>query len=628
MKRFADLFAELDATTSTSAKVTALQRYLDAANDADAAWAVYFLSGGKPRQLIKTAQLRALAEEASGLPAWLFDASYQAVGDLAETIALVLPAPASAGGLAISLSDWMEQRLLPLRGQGDDAVAVALRAWWRELDATGRFLLVKLVGGGFRVGVSKLLVQRAIAQHAGLDAKQVAARMMGLTDGKRLPTAVQYRALLAPADASGDDCAAREPSQPYPFFLASPLGMEASDDLLDMEVTSTSVAQAMQARLGPASDWLAEWKFDGIRGQIVKRAGQVWVWSRGEELMSDRFPELQALAQRWPDGTVVDGEILVWHDEDDAPSLPGSDRPGRPAPFALLQQRIGRKTLNAKVLADVPVSFMAYDLLEADARDLRSAPQMERRARLEALAADMNTAIGLRLWLSPHIESSDWSVLAEQRLKARDLGVEGLMLKHRHSTYGTGRQKRWAGPGTDSDGGVLAWWKWKIDPLNIDGVLIYAQAGHGRRASVYTDYTFAVWNRAPVSVEEARAVVEAIARREPAVPGALQLVAFTKAYSGLTDEEFKAVDAVIRQHTLEKFGPVRSVRPTMVFELAFEGIARSTRHKSGVALRFPRMQRIRHDKPLHEASTLQDLESLLTEQVIDSPNSPERPTSP
>ncbi|MDM7941172.1 MAG: ATP-dependent DNA ligase [Hydrogenophaga sp.] len=611
MKRFAELFAELDATTATSAKVTGLQRYLSTVDDADAAWAVYFLSGGKPRQLIRTAQLRALAEEASGLPAWLFEASYQAVGDLAETIALVLPAPASAEGLAVSLSEWMEQRLLPLRGQGDDVVAAALRAWWRELDATGRFLLVKLVGGGFRVGVSKLLVQRAIGQHAGIDAKQVAARMMGFTDGKRLPTAAQYRAMLAPTEAPGCGHAGREPSQPYPFFLASPLGMEAGEDLLDMEVASTGIAQVMQARLGEAGDWLAEWKFDGIRGQIVKRAGQVWVWSRGEELMSERFPELQALAQRWPDGTVVDGEILVWLDDASTSALPGSDRPGRPAPFALLQQRIGRKTLNAKVLAAAPVSFMAYDLLELDGQDCRERPQTQRRAGLQTLAATVNAAAGPRLWLSPCLESDNWSGLAAQRSKARGLGVEGLMLKHRSSTYGTGRQKRWAGPGAPADGAVLAWWKWKIDPLTIDGVLIYAQAGHGRRASVYTDYTFAVWSRVPASAGEAQAVVDAITRREPAVPGALQLVAFTKAYSGLTDAEFKSVDAVIRQHTLEKFGPVRSVRPTLVFELAFEGIARSTRHKSGVALRFPRMQRIRHDKPLHEASTLQDLEHLL-----------------
>jgi DNA ligase-1 len=593
MKRFAALFAELDATTATSAKVVALQRYLAEVDDADAAWAVYFLSGGKPRQLIKTAQLRALAIEVAGLSEWLFEACYQTVGDLAETIALVLPAARDGEGMHTPLSEWMEERLLPLRGQDDGAVAQALRGWWQELDPTGRFLLIKLVGGGFRVGVSKLLVQRALAAHAGIDAKQVAARMMGFTDSKRLPTAAMYRALIAADHATGDGAhTGREPSQPYPFFLAHALDAEAAAGLQVQSV---------------ASDWLAEWKFDGIRGQIVKRAGQVWVWSRGEELMSERFPELQALAQRWPDGTVVDGEILVWLDTaEGAPRLPGSERPGGPAPFALLQQRIGRKTLGAKVLADAPVSFMAYDLLEADGEDLRHTPQHRRRARLEALAHALDGAPGPRLWLSPALVAEDWPALAAQRARARELGVEGLMLKHRLGAYGTGRQKR-GGDGAP----VLAWWKWKIDALTIDGVLIYAQAGHGRRASVYTDYTFAVWNRAPVDAAEAQAVVEAIAQRRPPDPDGLQLVAFTKAYSGLTDEEFKAVDAVIRQHTLEKFGPVRSVRPTMVFELAFEGIARSTRHKSGVALRFPRMHRIRHDKPLHEANTLQDLERLL-----------------
>jgi DNA ligase-1 len=578
-------------------------------DDADAAWAVYFLAGGKPRQLIRTAQLRAQAIAVSGLPEWLFEASYQAVGDLAETIALVLPLPPPAEGQQTRLSEWMEERLLPLRGQGDEAVAQALGAWWRELDAAGRFLLVKLVGGGFRVGVSKLLVQRAIAAHAGLDAKLVAARMMGYTDSKRPPTPALYRALVAPAETRGEAQGARDPSQPYPFFLASPLSADAGDDLLSMEIASAGTAQTMEARLGPASDWLAEWKFDGIRGQIVKRVGQVWVWSRGEELMSERFPELQALAQRWPDGTVLDGEILVWDDRAAAPRLPGSERPGGPAPFALLQQRIGRKTLGPKVLAEAPVGFMAYDLLEAGHEDLRQVPQHERRRRLEALADTLNATPGPRLWLSPRIPADDWATLARWRAQARALDVEGLMLKHRESAYGTGRQKRGDGQG------LLAWWKWKIDPLTIDGVLIYAQAGHGRRASVYTDYTFAVWNRPPVDAAEAQSVVEAIAQRRPADPEGLQLVAFTKAYSGLTDEEFKAVDAVIRRNTLEKFGPVRSVRPTLVFELAFEGIARSARHKSGVALRFPRMQRIRDDKPLHEANTLQDLEQLLASKA-------------
>ena len=582
MKDFADLYAELDGTTSTQAKVAALVRHFGRVAPADAAWAAYFLSGGKPRQLIRTAQLKALATDAAGLPEWLFDASYQAVGDLAETIALVLPPSASTEGETLGLADWMAQRLLPLRGQDEAVVATQLRAWWRELGPLSRFLLIKLVGGGFRVGVSKLLVQRAVAEHAGLDPKRVAARMMGYTDGRRLPQAEDWQRITAPADAEGPAGQAdAAPSQPYPFFLAQPL----QDDPATV--------------LGTAADWQAEWKFDGIRGQIVRRAGQVWVWSRGEELMTDRFPELQALAAGWPEGTVVDGEIVVW--DETLPPLPDIDRPGRPAGFAPLQQRIGRQKLTAAVLAKAPVGFVAYDLLEQGGVDLRDQALAQRRAALEALAATASP----RLWLSPLQDAADWTTLARRREQSRDLGVEGLMLKHRDSTYGVGRHKQ-----VDGDQ-ALGWWKWKIDPLTVDGVLIYAQAGHGRRASVYTDYTFAVWNRRPRDAAEAQAVVEAIAARQPPDPQGLQLVAFTKAYSGLTDEVFKAVDAVIRKTTLEKFGPVRSVRPTLVFELAFEGIARSSRHKSGVALRFPRMLRLRTDKPLHEAGTLPELESLL-----------------
>lgn len=582
MKDFADLYAELDATTSTQAKVAALVRHFGRVGAADAAWAAYFLSGGKPRQLIRTAQLKALATDAAGLPDWLFEASYQAVGDLAETIALVLPPPDAEAGEALGLADWMSQRLLPLRGQDETLVATQLRAWWRELGPLSRFLLVKLVGGGFRVGVSKLLVQRAVAEHAGLDPKLVAARLMGYTDGRRLPQAEDWQRITAPADADGPAGQAdAAPSQPYPFFLAQPLQEDPG------------------GALGPAGQWQAEWKFDGIRGQIVRRAGQVWVWSRGEELMTDRFPELQALAAGWPEGTVVDGEIVVW--DESLPPLPGIDRPGRPAGFAPLQQRIGRQKLTASVLAKAPVGFVAYDLLEQDGVDLRGRPLAQRRAALEALAGSVSP----RLWLSPLQSADDWATLAQCRERSRDLGVEGLMLKHRASTYGTGRHKQ-----TEGDQ-ALGWWKWKIDPLTVDGVLIYAQAGHGRRASVYTDYTFAVWNRPPRDAAEAQSVVDAIAARQPPDPDGLQLVAFTKAYSGLTDEVFKAVDAVIRKTTLEKFGPVRSVRPTLVFELAFEGIARSSRHKSGVALRFPRMLRLRTDKPLHEAGTLPELESLL-----------------
>jgi DNA ligase 1 len=567
VKQFSQLFAELDATTSTNAKVDALQRYFAAATPADAAWAVYFLAGGKPRQVMNMGILAQLACEEAGIEPWLFDECYQAVGDLAETIAHVLPQAAETSDVGLAV--WVEERLLPLRGLPPDEIAQRVRIWWRELDDMGRFLLTKLVGGGFRVGVSKLLVQRALAAHAGIDAKRVAQRMMGYTDGKVMPSAERFAALVAQAEEGVHERV--DEGQPYPFFLAHQLD---------------GPAQVFSARLGPVGDWQVEWKYDGIRGQVVKRSGRIWVWSRGEELVTERFPEIVALAQSLPDGTVLDGEIMVWKEEEGGF--------GRPAPFALLQQRIGRKTLTKKVLAEAPVTFMAYDLLEQGGVDIRELPQRERRARLETLLA------GSRMKLSPIESAASWLEFSERRARSRELGVEGFMLKRLDAAYGTGRTK--------ADG---LWWKWKIDPMSVDCVLVYAQAGHGRRASVYTDYTFAVWNRAPADKAEADAVLEAIARKEPPQPGALQLVAFAKAYSGLTDEEFRQVDAIIRRTTLEKFGPVRSVRPTLVFELGFEGINRSTRHKSGIAVRFPRMLRIRHDKPLHEADTLQQLEALL-----------------
>jgi len=561
MKAFARLFDELDASTATGAKVEALKRYFASAPATDAAWAVYFLAGGKPRQVVPTALLRALACERAGIAPWLFDEAYQAVGDLAETIAHVLPPAAVPSD--VGLAEWVEQRLLPLRGTEPLAQAERVAQYWDELDAGGRFLLTKLIGGGFRVGVSKLLVQRALAEVAGIDPKLVAQRMMGYTDAKQMPSAARYAQLLAAAGehSPGDS------GQPYPFFLSHQLDLPLAE---------------FDAKLGPPTDWLVEWKYDGIRAQVVKRAGRVWVWSRGEELVTERFPEIVALAQALPDGSVLDGEVVVWKD-------------GGLGSFNLLQQRISRKTLTKKVLGDAPVGFIAYDLLEWAGVDRRAQPQVERRQLLEAALAH---APGLQL--SPLEQRAGWAELAQLRESSRERGVEGFMLKHREARYGTGRTKA---EGT--------WWKWKIEPLRVDAVLIYAQAGHGRRASVYTDYTFAVWNRTPRDAAEAHDAIEAIAPRAVPQPDALQLVAFAKAYSGLTDEEFRRIDRVIRATTLEKFGPVRSVRPTLVFELGFEGINRSPRHKSGIAVRFPRMLRIRDDKPLAEADTLQTLEALL-----------------
>lgn len=564
MKAFSRLFNELDSSTATNAKVEALKRYFAAASSADAAWAVYFLAGGKPRQVVPTATLRTLACERAGISAWLFDESYQAVGDLAETIAHVLPPAAHLSDLGLAV--WVEERLLPLRGLAPLEQAQRIEAYWDELDTTGRFLLTKLIGGGFRVGVSKLLVQRALAELSSQDPKLLAHRLMGYTDAKQMPDAARYEQLI-----STTATAAADAGQPYPFFLAHPLDAPLAE---------------FDAKLGPPSDWLIEWKYDGIRAQVVKRAGTVSVWSRGEELVTDRFPEIVATAAQLPDGSVVDGEIVVWID-------------AAPASFNLLQQRIGRKTLNKRVLADAPVGFIAYDLLEWQGIDLRGQPQHRRRAALEAA---LQAVPGFQL--SPVEQGASWAELATLREASRARGVEGFMLKHRDAHYGTGRRKQ-----EGLAGGT--WWKWKIEPLSVDAVLIYAQAGHGRRASVYTDYTFAVWSRTPVDAAEAEAVVEAIERRQPPQADGLQLVAFAKAYSGLTDEEFRAIDRVIRKTTLEKFGPVRSVKPSLVFELGFEGINRSPRHKSGIAVRFPRMLRIRDDKPLHEADTLQTLEALL-----------------
>ena len=549
MKAFTELYMQLDSTTSSNAKLAAMVAYFQSAAPADAAWAVYFLAGGKPRQLVPTKVMRDFAQRAAQVPEWLFDESYQAVGDLAETIALLSPQP--PGDSEEGLAMWMEGKLLPLRGMAPEDLLVCMDALWHELDTRGRFICAKLMTGAFRVGVSKLLVTRALATVAGIDAKRIAERMVGYTDLRARPDAARFAALIAPESAADQ---VRDGAQPYPFFLAHSLQIPVEE---------------FAAQIGPIDGWIVEWKWDGIRSQIVRRGGIAWVWSRGEELVTERFPELAQLGARLPDGTVLDGEIVVWSND-------------RVQPFAKLQQRIGRKTLPPKLLADTPVVLLAYDLLEWQGQDLRQRPQAERRALLEQCFATLSTDYpGSALQLSPLLEARDWAHLAEQREASRSLGVEGMMLKRRDAHYGVGRTK---------DVGV--WWKWKIDPFSVDAVLIYAQQGHGRRAGLYTDYTFAVWD-APVENPERK------------------LVPFAKAYSGLTDEEMGQVDAIIRKSTIEKFGPVRSVTPSMVFELGFEGIAKSPRHKSGIAVRFPRMLRWRRDKAVGEADTLQTLAGLL-----------------
>lgn len=538
MREFARLYTELDETTATNRKLEALQAYFGSAAPDNAAWAVYFLAGGKPRQAVPTKLLRQYAIDYAQLDEWLFDESYNAVGDLAETIAHILPPPERQSD--IGLAEWMQERIGPLRGADPATIRSALFGFWNELDWRERFLLTKLIGGGFRVGVSKLLVTRALSSLSAVDSKLIAQRLMGWTDGSVRPTAAGFLQLIA---AQSDEEHKLRGGHPYPFFLAHQL-------------------QGEPEGLGEVGNWQVEWKYDGIRAQLVRRGAQNYLWSRGEDLITERFPELAAL--HLPEGTVVDGEVLIWTEED------------TPAAFADLQKRIGRKTLSSKLLAELPAVLVAYDLLEQEGVDLRALPQHERRTLLEALVRETDRP---QLKLSPLIDAASWHDLAKVRTESRARGVEGMMVKARDAQYGVGRTKN-----------VGTWWKWKVDPYTIDAVLIYAQAGHGRRASLYTDYTFAVWDG------------EGAERR---------LVPFAKAYSGLTDAEITVVDNAIRKTTIEKFGPVRSVKPTMVFEIGFEGIALSTRHKAGIAVRFPRILRKRDDKSIDDADTLDTLKGLL-----------------
>ena len=526
MKRFARLFTEIDETTRTNEKVEAMVRYFSEADPADAAWAVHFLSGGRPKRLIPVRRLSSWAIELSGIPDWLFEECYHAVGDLAETMALLLPDATLADELP--LHEWIEHRLLSLAGQSEEVQRETIISAWRQLDGAERFVWNKLITGGFRVGVSQLLVIRALAKVIGLDEGVVAHRLSGAWT----PSADAWAALVA------RDTAYTDISRPYPFFQAY---------ALDAELES----------LGEAAAWQVEWKWDGIRAQLLRRHGQVFLWTRGEELVTERYPEVAEAATWLPDGTVLDGELLPWRD-------------GNPLPFAQLQRRIGRKTLGAKIKAEVPVVLVVYDLLEYEGRDVRDEPLAWRRARASELVA--RAAVD-QLRMSPTLATQGWDAVRAAHHRAREMCAEGLMLKRLDGAYGVGRRR----------GG---WWKWKVQPYVVDAVMVYAQAGHGRRASLNTDYTFAVWDDGV-------------------------LVPFAKAYSGLTDAEIRQLDAWIRRNTVEKFGPVRAVKPEHVFELAFEGIQPSPRHKSGVAVRFPRIARWRTDKRPEDADTLTTLRALM-----------------
>jgi len=534
VRRFAALFESLDTTTSTLAKIDAMRAYFETADAADAAWAVYVMIGRRAKRSVGPALLRAWLLEEANLPGWLIEETYASVGDLAETIALLVPnGPSDGSAPDLSLTDWLTARIQPLAQKEEAEKRRLVVGWWHELPYRECFLVNKLLTGALRVGVSRSLVTRALAECLGQPRPQIERALIG-----EWQPGVEFWGQLARNEANP------QIAHPYPFYLASPL--EESPE-----------------RLGERANWLAEWKWDGIRGQVVRRGSHCVLWSRGEEIITDRFPDIVDAAARLPEGTVLDGEILAGAGE-------------AVMPFAQLQQRIGRRKLTPKILKEIPAQFVAYDLLELDGVDFRPQPLRERRARLERVLLDTATPV---LRLSPEAVGNSWEDLAALRTSARSRGVEGLMLKLWNSPYGTGRQRG-------------AWWKWKVDPFVVDAVLLYAAPGHGRRSNLYTDYTFGVWR-------------------------GTDLVPIAKAYSGLTDAEIRRLDAWIRKNTLERFGTVRSVAPTHLFELAFEGIARSPRHKSGIALRFPRIVRWRTDKPVAEANTLADLQQLLSEPSSD-----------
>lgn len=532
MKNFAELIKALDSSNKTSVKVDALTNYFRNASDEDKVWTIAILSHRRPARPVNTTLLRLWANELAAIPLWLFEESYHIVGDLAETIALVIPTTKEHSDR--SLTEFL-QEIIALKKKTDPEKKEYLHTNWLALNYYERFVFTKLITGSFRIGVSQKLMTRALSKAENIDEDALAHKLMGDWN----PNKITFQELIL------DEKSSDYLSKPYPFYLAYPIEGEPSS-------------------LGNAEDWIAEHKWDGIRSQTIIRDNEIYVWSRGEELVTDKYPEFASFIGIIPDGTVIDGEILPFVDNEIGT-------------FNDLQTRIGRKTVSPAVLKKSPVIIKAYDLLEWKGEDIRSFPFEERRILLEKLYDDIKLN-AIPLQLSERVKFSTWEELTEERLRSREMKSEGLMLKRKDSPYLTGRKKG-------------DWWKWKIEPLVIDAVLTYAMRGHGRRSNLFTDYTFALWQQNENNEQE--------------------LVTFAKAYSGLTDAEFRMVDDWIKKNTLERFGPVRSVTPQLVFEIGFEGISLSKRHKSGIATRFPRILRWRHDKKIDEANSIEDLKSMI-----------------
>lgn len=520
MRKFIALFDDIDQTQSTNEKVLHIKSYFASCGDEDGAWALFFLCGHRLKRFISSRMLLLWSRELIDLPVWLIDECYASVGDTAETISLLLPRKEEIKN-EFSLSEWMEIIIKPLQELKPEEKQEKILSFWKESSSKEIFIMNKILTGSFRMGVSSLLTIKALAQALNVSREILSQRLMGNWQ----PTGEFFKSLKS-FEASNKYL------NPYPFYLAYPFVGDLQS-------------------LGPPSDWFIEWKWDGIRAQAVIREEGIALWSRGNELISDQFPELIETFKAIPSGTVLDGEVLA-HIND------------RPLPFSELQKRLGRKNVSKVMIEKVPIVFMVYDILEYAHVDLRNKPLNERRTLLESLSIN-----SFRIILSPQLLNSEWSEILDLRLQSRENGTEGLMLKKIASRYGTGRQKGY-------------WWKYKVDPLTIDAVLMYAQAGTGKRANLFTDYTFGVWKEN-------------------------ELIPIAKAYSGLNQDEIHELDQWIRKNTEEKFGPVRKVKAFHAFEIGFEGIQVSKRHKSEVALRFPRILRWRKDKPIQECDTLESI---------------------
>ncbi len=528
LELFAQLVTELSTSTKTNDKLQSLVDYFATAPDDDKVWVIAIFSGRRPRRAVNSRLMREWCSEITNYPSWLFDECYHTVGDLAETLALLLPETKKDEQVNKSLSYYLET-FISIEKQDEAIRKKFIVDSWNQMNKDERFVFNKLITGSFRIGVSQKTIVNALGKVVDLTPSVIAHRISGNWD----PVTTSFNELLSESASVSDF------SKPYPFYLAYAL-------------------EEAPETLGSPEEWQAEWKWDGIRGQVIKRNNELFVWSRGEELMTDKFPEYFILKDLLPDGVVIDGEII--------PAVNGN-----PLPFAVLQTRIGRKNIGKKQLQEAPICFFAYDLLEYNYEDWRERTLIERTKKLEEIILPIwNNAIQI----SQVISFTSWSELAELRKNSREMNSEGIMLKRKDSNYKVGRKRG-------------DWWKWKIDPLTIDCVMVYAQKGSGRRSNLYTDYTFAVKDGD-------------------------KLVTFTKAYSGLTDKEFAQIDNFVKRNSIEKFGPVRTVKPELVFEIAFEGIAASSRHKSGVALRFPRMSRWRKDKTVDEINTIEDLKAMLT----------------